>query len=80
MSDKPKLTQWFPPSVKPARPGVYELGGTYRGEWAYFDGLRWGWASHSRSAAAAQFHTHGASQNKPWRGLAERPGASKEDA
>lgn len=73
-----KLTPWFPPNVKPARPGVYEVRlrkaspGTC---FAYFDGARWTWAFSSFRVAAVARVTDGAVQAKWWRGLAGDPDA-----
>jgi hypothetical protein len=77
MSRKPKLTPWFPASVKPARVGVYnvdtlELGDIYR----YWDGRHWSFFGLSPDGAMTQ-HAHGNIFTNgrlfPWRGLAEKP-------
>lgn len=45
----PKLTPWFPHSIKPVRKGVYQADfATCRVSdpipwYAYFDGAEWGW-------------------------------------
>lgn len=67
--DEQKLTDWFPPEVLPARPGLY-----LREYWAdrqhwmnddpgYFDGEHW---CYGNSGSLA-------SPNLRWRGLAEPP-------
>ena len=75
----PKLTPWFPGSVKPVRPGVYEAewregkalsGGRYFNYWA--DSWCWGDDtpdSPHRCVMPAALQ----GEVKRWRGLAEEP-------
>lgn len=75
----PKLTPWFPPSVRPVHAGIYET------RWAnpkrrtsyplyqHWDGLVWsGWSSNvdmaERNAGLVSVR-----QEPQWRGLAEQP-------
>lgn len=73
----PKVTDWFPASVKPVRRGVYEriptiwTGRAYR--FAVWDGRKW--LCSNRTAIGANFSAaNGISQeqNTPWRGLTKR--------
>ncbi len=75
MSCKPKLTPWFPADVKPVRVGVYLVKSPLllTGGFSYWDGKRWGWICYTRRDAAAEKVYPGASQDKQWRGLAEKP-------
>ena len=73
-----KLTEWFPSSVKPVRPGVYRVKGQRGGclpGYAYFDGSRWGYSMTTVDEAVGKIAKHHrlAYQNKQWRGLAEKP-------
>lgn len=75
-----KLTQWYPPEVKPVREGVYE-NGTYSrrtneitgGCYQYWNGAWWGSVSAIVSGAYRDRDEKSLYQNDPWRGLAERP-------
>ena len=79
MTDKPKLTPWYPSSVKPARPGVYNTSyvDSWHSKWtgySYWDGRAW--TSQCRDPERARVSgTYYANQNKRWRGLAEAPTA-----
>lgn len=61
----PKLTDWFPPEIKPVRKGLYHA---YRvGEWhtlKYWNGKRWEQYKGAPWKIA---------QNHNWRGLAADP-------
>ena len=73
-----QLTDWFPPDVKPVRPGVYRVrlldgdtpgaGVIYEG-FARFNGQHWSSrfdrVDHARIQLCGPEHF----QNKPWRGL-----------
>lgn len=73
-----KLTPWFPGSVKPARPGLYEVGHAWAmhrnsrnfltGHRRFFNGKHWraGWCGESVSI----FGNH---PSHVWRGLASDP-------
>lgn len=69
---KSDMTAWFDYEVKPVRPGVYEVG-YFGDEFAYFDGARWGWSFATKREANRDRDTHGAAQNKVWRGLNKEP-------
>jgi hypothetical protein len=69
----PKLTPWFPGHIKPVRPGVYEVRFSAMGGFAYWDGSLWGWAQITCAQARRRRDSHGASQQKSWRGLAKEP-------
>lgn len=68
----PKLTPWFPGSVKPVRVGVYERDYD-RGYPVYsrWDGKHWLWTYDSSRQAAIEQGKLSPFQNIPWRGLAE---------
>jgi hypothetical protein len=76
---KPKLTPWFPGTVKPARAGVYmQMSGGSLPITGYqrWDGGRWfGWCYTPDAAALEPAVAHQRSQNDRWRGLARDPGA-----
>lgn len=66
---KPKLTPWFPASIKPVRPGHYEIqfaDGSGNGDTRVWTGTRWVWASGMKTL----FNTE---RRGRWRGLAEQP-------
>jgi hypothetical protein len=77
---KPKLTPWFPGSVDPMRPGVYEcdwrecnwLGGRWYCRW---DGKAWHYGTYYPiKRHMAKIPPHRAdSALKRWRGLAQDP-------
>ena len=80
MNDRPppKLTPWFPGSVKPVRKGVYMLrSGTGRVVgYQYWNGKHWGyWCDTVEEAAASKGCGYAATefQNDAWRGLAQEP-------
>jgi hypothetical protein len=72
-----KFTPWFPPEIKPVHVGVYPIKMPYTlGEgFAYWSGVHWG--NYQRSPELAQTYGDGndlcTTQNKVWRGLAEKP-------
>lgn len=69
-----KLTEWFPSGVKPARRGVYEVESIFGGRgFAYFNGRIWGWRRGTVIDATLWKNRDDASQDKRWRGLAEKP-------
>lgn len=67
-----KLTDWFPPSIKPVRVGVYQREHRGRAKWARWDGKSWNLTliDRARAEIASIRTTHA---NLPWRGLAEQP-------
>ena len=73
---EPKLTPWYPASVKPVREGVYPTSIYYwRGEIEYgysnWNGSRWSMqAATPHDAKARGFFLNAARQDKRWRGLA----------
>lgn len=71
-----KLTPWFPPSVKPARAGVYKTKEPNNMQWFnYFNGLQWYLGSHNPTDAlhVGPFDLLNAEWFAGWRGLAEQP-------
>jgi len=70
-----KLTEWYPPEVKPVREGIYQcMYGTekfpdiiYR---KYKRGL---WYAYGDTIAQAEARDNVSSNAAPWRGLAEEP-------
>ena len=71
---KPKLTEWFPPEVKPVRVGVYEVDhppGRWFRKW---DGKTWLCGSKAPQRAAKNtLQLDHPSDRRSWRGLAEEP-------
>lgn len=64
-----KRTKWFPGTVKPVRPGVYETS-AYPTEYVindHFDGERW----HEGLTVAGRIYAEPVPFN--WRGLTEQP-------
>lgn len=67
-----KLTDWFPPEVKPARVDVYETNAgpnTYQ----YWNGKFWGLYESTPDFAFAFSYDKIMVQSPRWRGLAEPP-------
>ena len=58
-----KKTAWYPESVKPVRPGWYEIKFTYWTERCYWTGKSWTWA-----VGSSRLHN----QARKWRGLTEK--------
>jgi hypothetical protein len=67
-----KLTPWFPPEIKPAYPGVYEIQNEFITWYRRWDGKRWFDGDYLKEAAAVQ-KTPYLGKPSPWRGLAEPP-------
>ena len=79
---EPKLTPWFPASVKPARPGVYNVSCREReqtGRWyGRFDGRKWygSWGNSPDDRVMypyPQWTSTADGTPATWRGLAEKP-------
>ena len=70
-----KMTDWFPPHIKPVREGVYEIKFTavrsYQPMYATWNGLKWSRASHYASGGWHE-KFRGADQDKYWRGFTEK--------
>lgn len=70
-----KLTPWYPPSVKPMRPGVYQTTFFPYCVWlklySRWSGTCWFWQCPNKRDAATT--TKVGDQDKHWRGLAEEP-------
>jgi len=70
-----KMTQWFPPHIKPVHRGLYEIKYSERGlyesyMWAFWDGKKWSSAAYKKSE---DFHKQfDANQDKYWRGFKEK--------
>ena len=67
-----KMTDWFPPHIKPVREGVYEIKFAavrgYHRMYSTWNGLKWSRATHLKSN---EWHKkfRGAVQDKYWRGF-----------
>lgn len=70
-----KLTPWFPPSVKPARVGVYSVvsAALPAKGYSFWNGERWSAQVDKASAAAKLKCIRAIYQDKLWRGLAKPP-------
>ena len=68
-----KLTAWFPPSVKPVRPGVYETQFMNENNQFGPSGFsRWTgnhWTDTCTTIQGANINTSHGLQNKKWRGI-----------
>ena len=74
---KPKLTPWFPGTVKPAR-GVEHIGPylrqfDYDEQYSWWNGREWMFAAGVTPGGACRALGPSTRQNLPWRGLAEKP-------
>jgi hypothetical protein len=67
-----KLTPWFPPEIKPAYPGVYQVKGTGVVWYRRWDGECWYYGSTTVYNAACGTTPYPFEINT-WRGLAEPP-------
>jgi len=72
-----KMTNWFPPHIKPVRKGIYQIKYTkkqnpaYRAMYATWDGTHWSTGSYNLwDEYHKQFY---ANQKKFWRGFTEEP-------
>lgn len=75
---KKKVTQWFPPSIQPTRPGVYQTASKDMRKlkingFQYWNGKWWGCYEYSAEAAYAGRQYQSVFQGRHWRGLAEKP-------
>jgi hypothetical protein len=68
----PILTDWFPPDVKPARVGWYEVKAKWIGGYSYWSGSAWTNCIGMPDRSYEDWF-NGATQSKSWRGLAEKP-------
>lgn len=70
-----KMTDWFPPHIKPVNVGVYEIKFAavrgYHRMYSTWNGLKWSCAS---PFASGDWHKkfRDAGQNKYWRGFTEK--------
>jgi len=72
-----KKTAWFPGTVKPVRPGVYQTRCGFGDIIGYqrWNGRYWFyWARDARTAAMSSQPCHHLRQNDPWRGLTTKDG------
>lgn len=71
--DEKKLTDWFPPWMKPVRRGVYQVRHTVKGivseGFAYWDGFMWQILRNTIKEADGPHNYISSQQNKSWRGL-----------
>ena len=68
-----KLTQWFPGTVKPVRPGVYQRNLWGKGAlpaYSYWNGERWCLCRPTAHEAVEERHPSDV-QDAPWRGVAK---------
>jgi hypothetical protein len=69
-----KMTDWFPPHIKPVRKGVYQIkytkkqNPTYNAMYATWDGVRWSVGSYKLSDGYHKKFDM-ANQKKFWRGF-----------
>lgn len=71
-----KKTSWFPARIKPVHAGVYETkhpGIQSRSVYQHWDGEQWGYYQPSPEAAWAFRRSRSSYQERPWRGLAQKP-------
>jgi hypothetical protein len=74
---KPRLTDWFPSTVKPVLKGVYERAVLRKTDrYSYWDGSYWGLSEISPEAAYRWRELRSSYQSRKWRGLAENPSAA----
>lgn len=77
MSDNRERTPWFPGSVKPKRPGVYERKYLQEVAFSRWNGREWlcGYFAAREHAIdrAAATRTRSFNQSVPWRGLSQDP-------
>ena len=72
MAKKPKLTPWFPGSVKPVHVGVYQR--TWKSlPFSFWDGRQWLLAGYEKRDAMGHSNIPSSAQSVPWRGLSEKP-------
>ena len=69
--EQPKLTPWFPASVKPAREGVYQCN--YDGSAIFRLFLRGDWYCYGHTAEEAARTRVRSDNAAKWRGLAVKP-------
>lgn len=65
-----ELTPWFPPDIKPVRPGIYQTTVKFRSDGAPY------WLVYAIWTGIEWFFDHGGPlwiQHVHWRGLAEKP-------
>lgn len=77
-----QLTDWFPASVKPLRPGVYEVKNTYdTTRWfSFFDGYEFKWWDMTVGAAFSRRAAETNAEADFWRGLAADPHSRTDDS
>lgn len=68
-----ELTPWFPPELKPRRPGIYQRNYMWDPSYAYFDGQKWGFASFCVQKVKKPTRLDYSFEVLPWRGLAREP-------
>ena len=71
-----KMTDWFPPHIKPVNVGVYEVKFTPKGKYESYMYAAWNgqqWSRVARYEEMGRFHSNfAADQNKYWRGFTEK--------
>jgi hypothetical protein len=71
-----KLTPWFPASVMPVRPGVYEVNAHNRARYRRWDGRHWFVGSSTTKDAASSKYPLFMNAHS-WRGLVKPPKGGK---
>jgi hypothetical protein len=72
-----KMTDWFPPHIKPVRKGVYETSDLHKmprtlPTYSRWDGVNWSNESYCTHHAELHYTSYGALQDKYWRGFTEK--------
>jgi len=71
---KQKLTDWFPPNVKPVHKGMYEVHVSHCYPFPrYFDGKKWHIMTRAEASGTKPFTPCSVDYGYHWRGLAEKP-------
>lgn len=73
MSAAPRMTNWFPGDVLPARIGVYQRRTDGDPTYSLWDGARWSFSAHTVARAWQYGSLESLAQDKAWRGLAKEP-------
>jgi hypothetical protein len=68
-----KLTEWFPPSIKPVHVGPYQRKFEDYVSYAWWDGESFSVGQFSPTAFGMYGHPRSSYQNRLWRGLAVKP-------
>lgn len=76
-----KKTEWYPPYIKPARIGWYEVKTRYPdsfvGKYRYFNGRGWRWDGDMGNIGSTRYEAAFGDEHDRWRGLANNPKKGK---